>query len=234
MKELQVFENELFELIVKAENGENLFDAESVAKSLGIVQTKSEKEFVRWERVNLYLNFDSPQVGKGDFISESMVYKLAFKASNDIAEKFQDWLAVEVLPSLRKQLTLPTDPMEILKLTFEAQENTDKEVKEVKERVANLESNQKIGADDYGYINRRVSQRVTEVAKCFGEISQEQRKLLYKDIGGGIKTITGVPTRSQLRERHFDDVLEFIQDWEPSTATKTLVRQVGNQLKEGA
>jgi len=31
-----------------------------------------------------------------------MVYKLAFKASNDTAEKFQDWLAIEVIPSIRK------------------------------------------------------------------------------------------------------------------------------------
>lgn len=31
-----------------------------------------------------------------------MVYKLAFKANNALAEKFQDWLATEVLPQIRK------------------------------------------------------------------------------------------------------------------------------------
>ena len=31
-----------------------------------------------------------------------MVYKLAFKANNVLAEKFQDWLAVDVLPAIRK------------------------------------------------------------------------------------------------------------------------------------
>ncbi|MGM0139169.1 hypothetical protein IGI65_001621 [Enterococcus sp. DIV0755b] len=98
----QKFENNLFQLEVKTENGESLFDVETVARSLGITQVKSGKEFVRWERVKDYLKKYSPQVGKGDFISEPMVYKLAFKANNSLAEKFQDWLATEVLPAIRK------------------------------------------------------------------------------------------------------------------------------------
>lgn len=56
---------------------------------------------MRWERVNEYLGGNSPQVGKGDMIPEPMVYKLAFKASNETAEKFQDWLAIEVIPQIR-------------------------------------------------------------------------------------------------------------------------------------
>ena len=100
--EIQTFSNNLFDLTVKTENGEALFDVETVARSLGFTQTKDGKEFVRWERVNGYLKKYSPQVGKGDYISEPMVYKLAFKANNALAEQFQDWLATEVLPAIRK------------------------------------------------------------------------------------------------------------------------------------
>ncbi|MEG0733368.1 MAG: phage antirepressor KilAC domain-containing protein [Vagococcus sp.] len=120
MTNLQKFNNELFQLEVKSENGESLFDVESVARSLGITQiAKSGNEVVRWERVNKYLNLSSPQVGtvispqveKGSFISEPMVYKLAFKANNEVAEKFQDWLAMDVLPSLRKNGMYATDEL---------------------------------------------------------------------------------------------------------------------------
>lgn len=103
--QLQKFNNSLFHLEVKTENGESLFDVENVARSLGITTTTNKNgkkyENVRWARVNNFL----PQVAElksGDFISEPMVYKLAFKANNALAEKFQDWLAVEVLPSIRK------------------------------------------------------------------------------------------------------------------------------------
>ena len=112
MTNLQKFNNELFQLEVKSENGESLFNVESVARSLGFVETKNEKEYVIWKRVNKYLekNLSTP-VSKNDFISEPMVYKLAFKANNEVAEKFQDWLAMEVLPSLRKNGMYATDEL---------------------------------------------------------------------------------------------------------------------------
>ncbi|MBG0964133.1 phage antirepressor KilAC domain-containing protein [Bacillus sp. SRB1LM] len=109
MSQLQNFKNEIFEVSAKFENGEVLFDVEQVAKSLGIARTKNNKMYVRWDRVNSYLPKNSPQVGKGDLIPEPLVYKLAFKASNELAEAFQDWLAIEVLPSIRKHGAYMTD-----------------------------------------------------------------------------------------------------------------------------
>lgn len=108
MNELQNFTNGLFNLDVKVEGEEILFSAEQVAKSLGFTTKTNGTEYVRWNRVNEFL----PQVAKvekGSFISEPMVYKLAFKANNAVSEKFTDWLAVEVLPTIRKHGAYMTD-----------------------------------------------------------------------------------------------------------------------------
>lgn len=108
MNELQNFTNGLFNLDVKVEGEEILFSAEQVAKSLGFITKTNGTEYVRWNRVNEFL----PQVAKvekGSFISEPMVYKLAFKANNAVSEKFTDWLAVEVLPTIRKHGAYMTD-----------------------------------------------------------------------------------------------------------------------------
>lgn len=102
MNELQLFKNDVFEVGVKIEDGAVLFDVEAVAKNLGIAQKKNGVEYIRWERVNEYLPKNSPEVGKGDLIPEPLVYKLAFKANNEVAEQFQDWLAIEVIPQIRK------------------------------------------------------------------------------------------------------------------------------------
>jgi phage antirepressor YoqD-like protein len=110
MNNLQIFKNDLFEVAAKLDNGEIAFDVEHVAKCLGFTktETKNGREYtsVRWARVNEYLR---PRVGEsiisvaaGDLIPEPLVYKLAFKANNEVAEKFQDWLAIEVIPSIRK------------------------------------------------------------------------------------------------------------------------------------
>lgn len=102
--EIRKFQNDLFLLKAKTEDGELLFKAETVARCLGFTTVAtSGNVVVRWSRVNNHLNkYVSKGVGKSDFITESMVYKLAFKANNSLAEQFQDWLAEEVLPSIRK------------------------------------------------------------------------------------------------------------------------------------
>ncbi|MHA7767754.1 phage antirepressor [Bacillus atrophaeus] len=103
MSQLQTFKNEIFEVAAKIENDQILFDIEQVARNLGFTTVaKSGNETIRWSRVNSYLPSNSPRVAKGDFIPEPLVYKLAFKASNEVAEQFQDWLAVEVIPTIRK------------------------------------------------------------------------------------------------------------------------------------
>lgn len=130
------------------------------------------------------------------------------------------------------QLKIPNSPMEILKLVFDVQKETSEMVEDVDHRVTELEENVVLSAGDYSYISRRINQRVSEVAKAFGKLTQKQRGELYRDINSGVNQITGVGTRTQLRQKHYDTVMEFIIDWEPSTATKTIVRQMALDFGE--
>lgn len=110
MKEMQIFKSDTFEVRATLEDGTVLFDAETVARCLGFTEMKDGREYVRWRTINAYLKSRvSQDVAKGDMIPEPMVYKLAFKASNETAEKFQDWLAIEVIPQIRKSGTYMPD-----------------------------------------------------------------------------------------------------------------------------
>lgn len=129
------------------------------------------------------------------------------------------------------QSKLPQSPMEVLSLMFDVQKDTIERVDTIESEVYDMKENQLIGSGDYGYISRRIHQRVSEVARGYGKITQKQRGELYKDINGGVKRITGVGSRTQLRAKHYQVVIDFINDWEPSTATKTVVRQM-NLLDE--
>ena len=93
--EVQVFDN----LKVKEVNGQVMFDAETAAIGLGLTETKKGVLYVRWRTLKNYL---SQEVAKGDFITEPQFYKLAIKANNETAERFQAWVTEEVLPSIRK------------------------------------------------------------------------------------------------------------------------------------
>ncbi|MGM0260502.1 phage antirepressor KilAC domain-containing protein [Enterococcus sp. AZ102] len=180
----QKFENNLFALEVKTENGEPMFDVETVAKSLGFTQVKNEKEFVRWERVNDYLKKYSPQVGKGDFISEPMVYKLAFKANNALAEQFQDWLATEVLPTIRKHGAYLTDQkIEEALLNPDVLINLATQLKQ--ERTGRLVAEQKVAelqpkANYYDTIlaNKSITP-ISFIAKNYGMSAVQMNRLLH-------------------------------------------------------
>lgn len=93
------------------EDGSISINAEDAAIGFGWTQEKNGKTYVKWERMNGYcaeFGF-SPEVGKDDYIPESLFYRLGMKASNKAADKFQNWLAMEVIPSIRKHGMYATD-----------------------------------------------------------------------------------------------------------------------------
>ena len=85
---------------------------ETVARGLGFTFiAKSGNEVVRWNTVYGYLkdlgvatscNGASYQDDCPDFIPENVFYRLAMKAKNEAAEKFQAKVADEIIPSIRK------------------------------------------------------------------------------------------------------------------------------------
>ena len=88
-------------------------NAEDTATGFGWYQIKNNKKYPKWERVNGFISEfgNSPLVGKDDYIPESLFYLLGMKANNDVAKKFQMWLATEVLPSMRKYGMYATDEL---------------------------------------------------------------------------------------------------------------------------
>lgn len=178
--EVKVFDN----LKVKEENGQVLFDAETAAVGIGITTfAKSGKKYVRWSRVREYL--DSPQVGKGDFITEPQLYKLAIKANSQQAEKFQDWVTDEVLPSIRKHGAYMTDskieealtdPDTIIRLaTTLKQERQEKLL--LKQRVNELQPKA-----DYtdSILQNKALVTITFIAKDYGMSGSAMNKLLHE------------------------------------------------------
>lgn len=107
MNDLEIFKNDELGLqarMVTNPDGSISINAEDTAIGFGWTQEKNGKTYVKWERMNGYckeLGF-SPEVGKDDYIPESLFYRLGMKASNPAADKFQNWLAMEVIPSIRK------------------------------------------------------------------------------------------------------------------------------------
>lgn len=113
---VKLFVNKELELEVRAiknDDGSISLNAEDTAVGFGFIEVKNGKQYVRWRTLNSYckeVGF-SQEVAKDDFIPESVFYLLGMKANNDIAKKFQIWLATDVLPSMRKYGMYATDEL---------------------------------------------------------------------------------------------------------------------------
>ena len=104
---LMVFEGhnvEIFEW-----EGKVLFNSKHVAECLDI---KNINDNIRNMNEKQVIKLTNSKIGKTDFrklhntgenfLTESGVYKLIFKSHKEEAEKFQDWVTDEVLPTIRK------------------------------------------------------------------------------------------------------------------------------------
>ena len=78
---------------------------EDVARGLGFTEEHVGKKYIRWMTVEKYLRDIgfSQKVEKNTYIPENIFYRLAMKAKNETAERFQALVADEIIPSIRRQ-----------------------------------------------------------------------------------------------------------------------------------
>lgn len=168
-------------------------------------------------------------------VNESGLYSLIFSSKLESAKRFKRWVTSEVLPTLRKTGTyqVPSNPMDALKLMFEATEQTKTEVEKVKADVTDLKENQRLDAGEYGFVTKAINQRVAHIKQQYALSSnKEVNRELFKDINSQVKKMTGISTRTQLKQKHFDDVLDMVNNWYPQPSTMYLIRQQEMEFEE--
>ncbi|CAI3391981.1 ORF6C domain-containing protein [Enterococcus cecorum] len=164
------------------------------------------------------------------------IYLLSERGYSKLLKILEDDKAWEVYEELvdnyfnmrSEQKRLPNTREAIQQLLLQGVEEVNQRVDVMEERLSNVEENAKLDTGDYNVISKRVKKRVYEVARAYG-LNVKQSKLLsplFKDINGGIKRIANVDARTQLCKKHYQSVMDFINDWEPATATRYEIKQM--------
>ena len=181
---------------------------DTVARGLGFIQTQnkngSEYTSVRWERVEQYLGeMGFPHLwGKDDFIPENVFYRLAMKAKNETAERFQAFIADEIIPSIRRHGAYMTpetleaailNPDTLIKLCTALKEEQDKRkvLEATNSALAVDNAVMKPKADYFDeLVDRNLLTNFRETAKQLGIKEKEfirflmEKKYLYRDKRG--------------------------------------------------
>lgn len=228
MNEMKIFNFEDNEVRTQTINGEPWFVGKDVADILGYSNpAKAIRDHVDDEDKGQNDTFTPGGMQIMTIVNESGLYSLVFKSQLPSAKRFKRWVTSEVLPTIRKtgSYQIPADPMDALRLMFQATEHTQEKVNQVDARVIHLEENVKLDPGEYTYIGKSISRKVYQIGKERAySMNRQQKDELFKAINKEIAEITGVRTRTQLRQKDYKKVIEFIDDWEPSKATSMLVK----------
>ncbi len=229
MQELQTFNFEELPVRTLEVDGEPYFIGKDVADILGYANGRDalSKHVDAEDKLTSQIA-TAGQNRNVTIINESGLYSLIFSSKLENAKRFKRWVTSEVLPTLRKTgaYQVPSDPMQALRLMFEATEETKQEIKNVKDDVIDLKENQKLDAGDYNFLTRTINQRVAHIQRLHAITNQKQRSELFRDINSEVKKMTGASSRTNVRQKHFDDVIEMIDNWFPSQATLYRIKQI--------
>lgn len=197
MNEIKVFEGKEVEVVEF--NGQVLFNAKHVAE---ILEIKNVNDNISRMSNKQVMKLTNSIIGETDFrklhntgenfLTESGVYKLVFKSHKESAERFQDWVTDEVLPSIRKHGAYMTEgtleqaltsPDFLIQLATKLKEEKEKNSKLVAESSMQKQiiGELKPKAD---YVNKILDNpglvTITQIAKDYGMSGQAMNSLLHQ------------------------------------------------------
>lgn len=132
---------------------------------------------------------------------------------------------IKIEKSYRQQKPLSTADQ--IKLIAQGNSELNERIDTVEDEITDIRENTKLDAGEYGAIAKAVSNKVAQIRYSM-EIDKDNKKAnkeLFQDINTEIKRVAGVSTRSQLKQKDFENVMELIRLWQPSQSTVFLIRK---------
>ncbi|MDG6892175.1 ORF6C domain-containing protein [Clostridium perfringens] len=238
MNNLMIFKNEDLAIdvrTIKNNDGSISINAEDTVIGFGWIEIKNNKIYPRWRTINSFikeLGF-SQEVAKDDYIPESLFYLLGMKANNDIARKFQTWLAVEVIPTIRKngQYQLPVkknlSSIDLFEAQVKALREVEEKVNEVDKKFDDLPLFEVDSKDLKKKANRVV---VTLLGGKKSNAYKPLSKKVFSDLYGQIHREFGVNTCAAIKRKDLDLAKEIIDNYTLPRALKEEIELANSQL----
>lgn len=194
---------------------------ETVARGLGFTQEKNNVEYVRWETVNGYLEelgFPN-KLGKADFIPENIFYRLAMKAKNEAAEKFQALVADEIIPSIRKTgaYSIPRTTAGQIQLLAQGHTELEQKIDSVNDDLQDFKRTMPLLAIECQQITDAKNRKVVSLlggknGKAYKNASL--RGKVYRDLEGQLRREFDVRSYKAIHRNQTDKALEIINKYE--------------------
>lgn len=231
MSSIQIFNNPEFgDIRTVDQNGEPWFIGKDIATALGYKNPR--------DAITRHVDSDDKGVVKHDtpsgeqemvIINESGVYSLTFSSKLEGAVRFKRWVTSEVLPTLRK-----TGSYMMPKLSKEMQAlfMLDNRTQQQEQRLTALENTMTVDYNQQRVLRKSISRAVIgalgdEEAPAY--IDNHVRSKVYSECNHDVQDWFRVNSVGNIPRKRFDEAVEYIQRWKPSTNTVMLIQQTNGQ-----
>lgn len=149
------------------------------------------------------------------------------KANNAVAEKFQNWLALEVIPEIRKngfyqQKRLTPEEMMRIQLGM---------IDDHESRIVNLENNMTLDYGQQRVLEDTVNKTVIDVLGGKGSNAYKGiGKKVFAECNRDLKHFFNVNARNNIPKKRFDEAVQYAKNWKPCTNTMMLISDYNAQM----
>ena len=235
MNDLKIFENHQFgEIRVIEQDGEPWFVAADVCRALGLEQITRAMDRLDDDEGGL-VKVTHPQSPTKTMdvnaVNEPGLYHLVLCSNKPEAKAFKRWITHEVIPAIRRtgSYTVPNMSKELRAIFV-----LDHRTVEHEQRITALEENMVV---DYGQQCALKAQVNAVVIQALGGINtpaysdKNVRSRTYSECNRDIQNWFRVNSRNNIPRKRFDDAVDYIQRWRPSTNMSMLIRQTNEQVQ---
>lgn len=235
MNELQIFENPQFgEIRVVERDGEPWFVAADVCRALELEDVNkavSRLDDDEGARIEIPHPQNPEKRMTVNAVNEPGLYTFVLGSRKPEAKAFKRWITHEVIPTIRKTGSYTFDgTSKELQAIFMLDSRTMKH----EERITALEENMVV---DYGQQRTLASQVNTVVIDALGGADspayrdKNVRGRAYSECNRDIQKWFRVNSRNNIPRKRFDEAMEYIQRWRPSTNMSMIIRQTNLQMQ---
>lgn len=229
MKNIQIFEsNEFGSIRTQIINDEPYFCLADVCYALGLEQPSRVKSRLKPDGVTTGMVIDS--VGRrqnANFVNELNLYKVIFQSRKESAERFTDWVAGEVLPSIRKTGGYQKPATIAEQIGLLATGYGDHE-----DRIKSLESNMVIDYGQQQTLRQHVNKAVLNAlggkdTEAYAYIS----KVVFAECNRDLQDRFKVNSRNNIPRKRYEEAIDYVDNWEPKTNTKLKIDEYNRQQR---
>lgn len=162
-----------------------------------------------------------------NFVNELNLYKVIFQSRKESAERFTDWVAGEVLPSIRKtgSYQKPTTIAEQIGLLATGYGDHE-------DRIKSLESNMVIDYGQQQTLRQHVNKAVLNAlggkdTEAYAYIS----KVVFAECNRDLQDRFKVNSRNNIPRKRYEEAIDYVDNWEPKTNTKLRIDEYNRQQR---